>query len=212
VEHRKVKREWERPSTSSSNESKKLSLCLSPCEPYQEGIDPTAGREEKENKESDEMIKRQRQRECEVVTPPYPLLRGLPLLRTTITPSSHGHTHKRNGCNAFHSEDRVISSHHTSLAHLILSIDLSSCCQQLRDRFHSTASTSEVKGSPSILNTNEMITTLLHPSPSELQFEPQQRGAQSPLSQDLQRKHDGGECSQTEEDKSTRISTVQTSS
>jgi hypothetical protein len=58
VEHRKEQREWERPSTSSSNETK-LSLCLSPCEPYQEGIDPTVGREEKENRESDEMIKRE---------------------------------------------------------------------------------------------------------------------------------------------------------
>jgi hypothetical protein len=67
VEHRKEQREWERPSTSSSNETK-LSLCSSPCEPDQEGIDPTVRREEKENSESDEMIKRERQRECEVVT------------------------------------------------------------------------------------------------------------------------------------------------
>jgi hypothetical protein len=149
-----------------------------------------------------------------VVTPPYLLRRGLPLLRTTITPSSLGHTRKRNGWNAFHSEDRVShSSHHTSHTHLILSIDLSSCCQQLRDQSHSTASTSEVKGSPSILNTNEMITILIHSSPSsELQLEPQQRGAQSPLPHDLDRKHDGGESIQSEEDKSTRISTVQTRS
>jgi hypothetical protein len=117
VEHRKEQREWERPSTSSSNETK-LSLCLSLCEPYQEGIDPTVGREEEEKRESDEMIKRERE-------------------------------------NAKWS------------LHLILSIDLSSCCQQLRDQSHSTINTSEVKGSPSMLNTNEMITTLI---PSLLTF------------------------------------------
>jgi hypothetical protein len=55
VEHRKEQREWERPSTSSSNETK-LALSSSPCEPYQEGIDPTVGREEKENREIQEMI------------------------------------------------------------------------------------------------------------------------------------------------------------
>jgi hypothetical protein len=125
VEHRKEQREWERPSTSSSNESN-LSLPSSPFEPYREGIDPTVGREEKENRESDEMIKREintereterqrdrerdRERECEVVTPPYLLRRSLPLLRTTITPSSLGHTRKRNGWEVFHSEDRVSHS------------------------------------------------------------------------------------------------------
>jgi hypothetical protein len=50
VEHRKEQREWERPSTSSLNESK-FSLPSSPCEPNQEDIDPTVGREEKENRE-----------------------------------------------------------------------------------------------------------------------------------------------------------------
>jgi hypothetical protein len=109
--------------------------------------------------------------------------------------------------------ERACFIHHITLqiqlTHLILSIDLSFCCQQFRDQSHSTVSTSEVKRSPSILNTNEMITTLLHSShDSELQLEPQQRGAQSRPPHDLDRKHDGGESFQTEEDKSTRITTT----
>jgi hypothetical protein len=106
---------------------------------------------------------------------------------------------------SFDTEDKRRSKHNLidERQDLISSFNFSACCQQLRDHSHSTASTSNVKRSPSTLNTNEMNTILVDPSSlspqSELQLKPQQTREQTPPPHDLHSKHEGGESIQTED-------------